>query len=283
VGRIRTGWRLAGESWRVLRGDRTLAIFPVLSFIFAAIAFALLIAPGVAVAAATDKDWALIPFALIASYGATFISIYFSVALAGAASISLQGGDATREDGMAVARERRGQIARWSVVQWAFGLLINAIQSLLSEGGVGAIVTSVITGLLGAAWSIATFFIVPVIALEGLGPKDSFKRSIELIRQRWGEGVVGSASIGIAIFFIVLIPLAALGFLGISTVSDSPELGVPALAIAAVIAIAAIVVGSALNVIFRVALYRYATEGHAAGFSDADLGAAFAPRKRRRG
>ncbi len=265
----------------MLRGDRTLAVFPVISFVFAAIAFMLLIAPGVAAAAASDKDWVLLPFALIASYAATYVSIYFNVALAGAASLSLEGKDATRADGMAVARSRRRQIASWSVVQWAFGLLINAIQSLLSEGGVGQIVTTVITGLLGAAWSIATFFIVPVIALEGLGPRDAFKRSIELIRRRWGEGVVGSASIGIAIFLIVFLPLAIFVGIGVTAISETPALGVPAFVIAAVIAIAAIVVGSALNVIFRVALYRYATEGHAAGFDDADLEGAFRPKKRR--
>ncbi|MEO7197281.1 MAG: hypothetical protein ABIZ50_02295, partial [Solirubrobacterales bacterium] len=104
MSRIRTGWRLAGESWRVLRADRSLAVFPLLSFIFAALAFALLIAPGAIAAAVSDKDWVLVPFALIASYAATYISIYFSVALAGAAALSLEGRDTTREDGMAVAR-----------------------------------------------------------------------------------------------------------------------------------------------------------------------------------
>ena len=46
-GRISRGWKLAKESWRVLRSDRSLAIFPVISFV-ATIAAAIVIwTPGV--------------------------------------------------------------------------------------------------------------------------------------------------------------------------------------------------------------------------------------------
>ena len=101
--RIKTGWRLAKDSWAVLRADRSLAIFPLLSFAFAAVAFALLIAPGIGAAAATNKEWPVVPFALIGSYAATFFSVYFNVALAGAATKSMQGHDTTLRDGLDVA------------------------------------------------------------------------------------------------------------------------------------------------------------------------------------
>lgn len=284
MSRIKNGWRLAKQSWAVLRADRSLALFPVISFLSAAIAFALLIAPGVALALIADRVWAAAPFALVAAYAATFAAIYFNVALAGAAAKSLEGTDTTLEDGMAVARERRGQVARWAGVQLAVGLLINAIQAALSEGGVGQVVTSIITGLLGAAWSIATFFVIPVLAFEGLGPKDSFKRSVALIRERWGEGVVGTASIGLAVFFVVVIPAGVLIAIGIASLSATPALGVTALAMAGLIVVAAMIVSSALNVIFRVALYDFATEGGGAtGFEQGDLAAAFGPKKKRRG
>ena len=52
-------------------GRRSLTIFPVLSFVAAATAFALIMAPGIVVAAAAEQEWVALPFFLVASYLAT--------------------------------------------------------------------------------------------------------------------------------------------------------------------------------------------------------------------
>ena len=281
--RISRGWRLAKDSWAVLKADRSLALFPILSFTFGAIAFLLLIAPGAAITAASDSDYAIAPFALLAAYGATFASVYFNVALAAAAAQSLDGKDTTLQDGLSVARSRRGLIAKWAFIQFAVGVLINLIESALRDTPVGGIVASIIGGLLGAAWAIASFFVIPVLALEEVGPKDALKRSGSLIKERWGEGFVGSASISLAIFLITILPVGIMAAIAVATIDTAPAAAVAAIAVGVAIVIAAAVIGSALGVIFRVALYRFATAGQAtAGFADADLAAAFTPRKRGR-
>ncbi len=150
-------------------------------------------APGIVVAAAAEQEWVALPFFLVASYLATFATIYFNVALTGAAVKSMDGKDTNLQDGLAIARERRGLIAKWALVQWAVGLLIRVLQNAGDRGGVGQLVSALVSGLVGAAWAIASFFVVPVLALEGLGPKDALKRSIAVIRERWGEGIVGHA------------------------------------------------------------------------------------------
>jgi Family of unknown function (DUF6159) len=277
--RIKTGWRLARESWAILRADRSLAIFPVLAFASAAVAFVLLIAPGIVISETADKDELVIPFALIASYAATFFTVYFNVALAGAATKSMDGHDTNLQDGLAVARERRGLIARWALVQWAVGLLIRVIQNAGGDNPVGRIIAVIVSSLLGAAWAIATFFIVPVLALEGLSPGDAMKRSIALIKERWGEGLVGNASIGFAIFLVGILPVGGLIAVGLAALDTVPALGVAVLTLGVLGLIAIGVIGSALGVIFRVALYRFATSGSSApGFDDADLASAFRPK-----
>jgi len=82
MSRITTGWRLAKESWALLRADRSLAIFPALSTAFSALALALLLTPGLVGAAAADKDWVVLPFLVVGGYAATFFVVYFNVALA---------------------------------------------------------------------------------------------------------------------------------------------------------------------------------------------------------
>jgi len=280
MNRIKRGWRLAKDSWAVLRADRSLTIFPVLSFVAAATAFALIMAPGIVVAAGAEQEWVALPFFLVASYLATFATIYFNVALTGAAVKSMDGKDTNLQDGLAIARERRGLIAKWALVQWAVGLLIRVLQNAGDRGGVGQLVTALISGLVGAAWAIASFFVVPILALEGVGPKEALKRSIAVIRERWGEGIVGHATIGGAVFLVGVLPALAVGGLGYLSFASVPALGGALIAIAVVALIAFGVIGSALNAIFRVTLYRYATEGRGSeAFADDDLAAAFRPKK----
>ena len=173
----------------------------------------------------------------------------------------MDGKDTNLRDGLAIARERRGLIAKWALVQWAVGLLIRVLQNAGDRGGVGQLVTALVSGLVGAAWAIASFFVVPVLALEGLGPKEALKRSIAVIRERWGEGIVGHATIGGAVFLVGVLPALVVGGLGYVSFASVPALGGALIAIAVVALIAVGVIGSALNAIFRVTLYRYATEG----------------------
>lgn len=166
-------------------------------------------------------------------------------------------------------------------MQLTVGLVLNLIKALISESAVGQVVGGIIGGLAGFAWAVATLFVVPVLAFEGLGPRAAFKRSLAVLREKWGEGLVGSASITGLLLLVVILPVALFGLLGAATISDSP--GAALIAIAALFLAVALLIGSTLTVVFRVALCRYATEERAvAGFSADDLDSAFRPRRGRR-
>ncbi|MCW2953747.1 MAG: hypothetical protein JWQ48_2917 [Conexibacter sp.] len=283
-GRIGRGWQLAKESWAVLRADRSLLMFPVVSGIAIVLAAIVLAGPGTALYASdTSKPGGIVLWA-IAAYALTFIAIYCNVALAAAASQSLDGRDSTLASGFAVARQRTGIIAAWSLVALVVGALLQALEALLSETPAGRIVGAIVTSLLSAAWSVVTFFVVPVLALEGLGPKAALTRSAGVIRERWGEGFVGSASITGLVFLVAVLPAIVVGAIGVGIAGSSPAGGGVLIAIAVVIVVAALLVGSTLSAIFRVVLFRYATDGTTApGFSAAQLERAFVPKRGRRG
>lgn len=278
-GRIGRGWALAKQSFRVLRDDRSLLLFPIISIPVAVAATAIVMGPGIALYTADNQEAILIAFGVVALYVLTFVAVFFNVALAAAASTGLAGGDSTVGEGLRAARERFGVIAAWALVQTVVGVIISAIQSATNESVVGRI----LGGLVSFAWSAATFFVVPVIALEGVGPKDAFKRSVSLLRERWGEGVVGSASASGVVFLIALLPLLALGGGGYALINSGQDVaGGVLLALAGVVLVAAVLIGGTVNAIFRVALYRFATDGTAVGgFDPAQMQAAFAPKRRR--
>lgn len=278
-GRISRGWALAKRSFAVLRADRSLVVFPVVSGIATLGAAIVIFGPATAIYASSGRsNVVLIVAGIIAAYVLTFIAVFFNTALAAAAAQSLAGRDTSFTDGFSAARGRLSTILQWSLVQATVGLLLNAIENYLGDSLPGRI----ISGMINFAWGAATFFVVPVIALEGLRPKDAFHRSVSVLKDRWGEGVVGSVSVSGVVLLIALIPLIVFGGSGLALMGSAPAAGAALLAIAIVLFLVAMIVAGTLNAIFRVALYQFATQGQVAGgFESGELQAAFAPKRRR--
>jgi hypothetical protein len=276
MSRIGRGWALAKQSFRILRADGSLVAFPIVSAIAGGIVAVLLFGPGAILYAADRQEAWLVVFGVLAVYGLTFVTVFFNTALAAAAARSLAGQDTSLGDGLRVARQSVGAIAAWTLVQGTVGLLLNLPEK------VNDVIAEILAAVLNFAWGAVTFFVVPVLALEGVGPRAAFTRSVALLRQRWGEGVVGSAAIGGLVALVALLPILALGFGGAALLQSAPVAGAVLIALAALVLIAALVIGGTLSAIFRVALYRFAVDGEAVGgFDTAALQNAFVQRRRR--
>ena len=103
---------------------------------------------------------------------------------------------------------RIGVVLSWAVFAATVGTILKAIQE--NAGIVGKI----ITGLIGIVWNIAVFFVVPVIAYEGLGPIGAFKRSSQIMKQKWGESLAGTFSLGLVSLLGILVVGLPLFFIG---------------------------------------------------------------------
>jgi hypothetical protein len=283
MGRFGRGWALAKESWTVVRSDRSLLLFPVVAGVCALVAAAVFFGAGAGVGTAADSFWAALPFLVVGAYLIIATGQFCAVALAACATKSLEGSDTTFAEGIAAARGRLNKILAWAAFQLVVGAAISALQALLRETA-GNVVAAIIGGLANFTWAVATFFVVPAIALEGLGPKDAIKRSAAVVRERWGEGVVGSATIGGAIFLAGILPGALIVIGGIALTGSSAAAGGVVIAVGVVVVVIAGLLQAALSAVFRVALYRFATEGAALGrFTQDQLQDAFRPRRGRRG
>lgn len=278
MGRMRRGWELTQESWAVVRRDRSLLVFPVVAGVCCLVVAVIVFGAGAGLAAAADAWWPAVPFLIAGAYLLIVIGQFCAVALASCATAALDGRDTTVREGVDAARGRLGVILQWAAVQLVVGAAISALQSLLREAG-GGIVGAIVGGLADLAWTVATFFVVPVIALEGLGPKDAIKRSSGVVRERWGEGVVGSAAIGLVAFLIAL-PGIALVVGGVAAVSASPAGGGALIALGVLLIIAAGLFQATISAVFRVALFRFATQNEVTGgFTREQLAGAFAPKR----
>ncbi|MCJ7694720.1 MAG: DUF6159 family protein, partial [Anaerolineaceae bacterium] len=190
MNRIKRSWALAKASLEVLKKDKELMIFPIISGIAMMVviaAFAIPTLVGNLIDGIFDTG---IPFlayiVLFLFYLVQYMVVYFfSTALVGAAIIRLRGGDPTVKDGFRIAFSCIAPIAGWALVSATVGLVLNMISSKGNKKGSG--IRTFISSLFGAAWNIVTFLVVPVLAVEGLGPIKALKRSWELLKKSWGE------------------------------------------------------------------------------------------------
>jgi hypothetical protein len=279
MGRFSRGWALTRQSWDVLRGDASLALFPLLSTIFASLAMVSIWAPtlitrGVFDGQTVERNDPVVYAAGIASaYVSTFVALFFNVALAACAARSMRGEDTKVREGLAAAAHRIGPILGWALVSTTFGLLLRAFENRVPLLG------KIVAGIAGAAWGIATFFVVPVIALEGTGPLTSLQHSAAIIKARWGEGATGAATIGlVTVGFSLFLGTVAVFAVIMLLTGGQALLGWLVLAAAVLLLFAAAVVSATLSQIFRVAVYEFALHGQTpGGFDGPQLQGAFQP------
>ena len=278
-GRFSRGWQLTKDSWAVVRADRSLVVFPIVSAIAGIVTAGVFFGTGAGIVTATDDDWLGIPFVVVGLYLLIVLGIFCGVALSACAARSLEGHDTTVGEGIAAARGRMRQILAWAAVQLVVGAAISVIQALLREAG-GQIVASIFGALANFAWNVATFFAIPVIALEGVGPKEAITRSTGIIRERWGEGVTGSFAIGGVVFLLGLLPAGVLIALGVMAADSSGGLAAALIVVGAVILVVALLLQATIMAVFKVALFRFATDGRVlGGFEQGELEAAFVSKR----
>ena len=258
--RIARSFTLVGQSYRVLMQDMELMVLPIISgTIIVALAVSFFFAFDVQSRLDTPSE-SLLYFPMFLFYvGAYAIGLYFQAAVIAGATERMRGGDPTVRSALAAAAERSGSILMWAVVAATVGVLLRVARD--RSGFIGKIVAAIA----GAAWSMVTFFIVPVLVLERKSVGASFKRSVEVFGQMWGETFVGNATLGIATLIAWLTLFGVAYFLHV--------IGLAAVSILVGVAggIALAVISSALQGVFVAACYQHATGGTPARQFDRDL------------
>ena len=252
-------WNLVKAAWGVLSDDKELIVFPIVSAIGAVLVTVAFAVPEFLLYSAGGSE--TLGYVLLFLYYLVLYTVinFANSALVGAAMIRLRGGDPTLGDGFRLAFSRFGAIVGYALIAATVGIIL---QALSRRGTLAGIVRS----LVGLAWNLATYLVVPVLVVENVGPIEAIKRSANLLKRTWGEQIVGGAGMGFVFFLLFLLTtiLAGAGvYLGVTL--DSIAL-IIACIIAAVLAYLLLaLVSSALGGIYSAAVYRYAAEGEIGG------------------
>ena len=268
-------WTLVKASAAVLRSDKELLVFPLLSGLAAMLVVATFIVPVFALKifeSGMGVGGAILGFLFyLCQY---FVIFFFNAALVGAAIIRLEGGDPTLADGFNAAKSRLGPILGYAAIAATVGMLLQALKNRQSN-----FLVRLIGSGLGVAWTLSTFLVVPVLVQQNIGPIDAIKESVKLLKRTWGENAIGNVGLGLAFGLMMFGVIAAGLLLAFLAASASAALAVTIIVITVLAAVSLGVVQSALSAIYSAALYRFATVGEAPqGFEALGLQTAFTPR-----
>jgi hypothetical protein len=271
--RLSNSWSLVKASAGVLNADKELMVFPVVSAVLSVLVLITFAVPSVFAGlfdANTVRDSGFPVAGYVVGflfYVVQYFVIFFcNTALVGAALIRLRGGDPTVADGFKLAISRVKPILGYALIAATVGMALRMISE--RSGVLGRFIVSMV----GLAWNVATFLVVPVLAAEDIGPVDAVKRSSAYLRKTWGEQIVGNAGMGMVFgllgFVTILVGIVLI--IGAAMTESAILIGV-AVGVLVLALMAISLVSATLGGIYQAAVYRYAAEGDAGSFFSASM------------
>lgn len=259
MGKFDNSVALMRASWELLKKDKEIILIPIMSGILMMIMLASFIWPFAAfhdpalMQRVMNEDGNMMMAMTFLYYFLSYlIIIFFNSAIVACATIRMAGGDPTLLDGLNVACSRIFKIILWAAVSASVGVILRMIQ------GKSNFVGRAIAGLIGMAWTVSSYLVVPILVNENKGPFEALSGSVMLLKKTWGEGLIGTFSFGL-IFALMSLPVVLL--VGAGVYSGKGMLTMVLMITAAFYLVALSVLQAALSGIFQAALYQFARFG----------------------
>ncbi len=263
---------MMSAAWQLLKEQKPLLLLPIASSVCLLLITGAWAIPAI-LGVFTDTSWpdaarqseSLSSLGAFLFYVVTYgIGIFFNAALAICVLRKLAGKSVSILDGLREAATLFPQILGWGLLSATVGVLLRTIER--RSGFMGGAVTS----MLGFAWTVVTFLVVPVLVAERKGPLDAVRESAQLLRRTWGEDLLAGMGFG-ALYFIWSIPGMITFVLGASMIASHLVTAIVIMVLAILYFPMLGLVLSTLSTIFDVLLYRYAKFGAITPGFDRDL------------
>jgi hypothetical protein len=274
-GKLSRSWALIKSSFHVLKLDKELVSLPIIEFI---VSLGVLVAIGIVsisifwgingtLAGLEDSDGLVYLTVVVLVVLTTFIANLFSGAIIHAALKRFDGGDPTAIGSLKAVWKKRGSIFRFSLLAAGVVLILDAIRQRVPFGG------RLLTWLGEAAWTVASFFVIPfIVSSENkLGPIESTKKSLNLIKQVWGESLAINVGIGLIAFLTMVSYSLVVAFVFVSLVQIGTIVGLVFGGFALIGLLTLALVFNVISSIAKAAVFYWATTGKAPATFDKEL------------
>ena len=259
-------WQFAKMSYSMIWIHKRLLLFPVISSIAAALVMASFVLPlwqtGQLVEwlqflddeTVTQTDPFMYVTAFLFYFCNYFVIVFFNVGLVSSVMRIMNGGSASIGYGLSFALRRFPQIFGWALISAVIGVLLKAIENSNKRAA------RIVVAILGSAWTALSYFVIPVIVVDGYSPVKAFRESTSILKKSWGTALVGGFSLGFIGFLLTLPLILVLCLVFGAAFNSGNEFAMVASVVFAVVSIMLLVASSAAaDGIFKVYLYTWAT------------------------
>jgi hypothetical protein len=242
--RFQRSWAIVKLCLSVLTRNKSLLAFPIVTFVFSIFVLMLFLAPlaltptghtpferehweqiggkffsrqsdnngsKTEISAQTPQGWA---YWVLLYLGSMFVVTFANVAFYHEILSALRGGDASVLRGLSFAATRWKSILFWTLLAGAVGIIIKTVEEKFS------FVARFIASLIGAAWSIASIFVIPILVEnESANPIEALKKSALILKQTWGETIIGYGGLvlgNLTVFVLSVVIILGSIFFGVS-------------------------------------------------------------------
>jgi hypothetical protein len=290
--RFGTSWRLVKSSFVFLVANTDLLLYPIVMVVLSALALVLgtlgvLLWADFDISILMELPWQQRTALTFVFYVGTYcIAIYTNTALV---TTVLQIMDGETPDMAAAWREatqRLPAIVGYAMIMATIGMALRLILRPLGMAGrlaAPALQRVVVFTVMGLAWHLVPYFVIPVMIAEKAGPFQAIRQSSALIKRVWGDDVVVNASV----WLIFALPLVIVLLLGGPTIVWAIATGgefrvMVTVYVVVMLILVTLLLKLAMDGVFAAATYRFATTGAtSAWFGESDLRQAFRNRPSR--
>lgn len=267
IGKFKASLIIVRESFALLRYDKEIVWFPVLSAITFLLSLALLSAVyyfavgGGSFESLKSLENAEQGVKNLTVYGTLFgyyllvffITNFFQAGIFIIVHARFSGENLSMSEGLRGARKRAGKIFLWSIISATVGVVLQIVSDK------SKLVGKIIAGLLGAAWNILTYFSLPSLVIGQASITDSFRESAAMIRRTWGETIIVNFGVGL-VFGLATMLLIVIGVVILILFPTIPvAIGVGGTLLILIILLT--ILSSSLSSIFKLVLFEYARTG----------------------
>ncbi|MEK7463504.1 MAG: DUF6159 family protein [Patescibacteria group bacterium] len=265
IGRFKASKIIVRESWNILKQEREIMWFPVISSLTTTVALLIIgiiyyaVVLGGNLSGLNFENNAFSSNVLV--YGGLliyyivifFIANFFQAGLFIIVNGRFSGQNLSFSDGIRGAKAHIGKIFAWSVINATVGMILRIISDK------SKLIGKIVAAVLGGAWAILTYFSLPSLVIGNMSVKDSFKESAAIIRKTWGESLI--INFGVGLFFMLITFFTTVIAIGICILVPTFYVLVLVTILFVVFIIVVSIISTTLGSIFKLALFTYARTG----------------------
>lgn len=259
-------WEITKSTFEVMKKEKELFLFPILSIIFSLIFSISLLFPKIILYFFRGDAivWSTLDFFLlfINYLGLVFIATFFNVCVVYTSANAFSNKESKFTKTIRFAFSKFHIIFFWSLLAATISLFLKIIERIAEKiKGIGGILLLITGAIFGLAWNVATIFVIPSLVYRGLGPIDSIKNSVGVLKKTWGETLIKYLGMGYTFFLIFLSGTSLFLLIGFLFSKISPFLVLFVLLGFFLFVFLLLLFFSVANNIFNTALYVYAETG----------------------